>query len=344
MPNFTPNPSVGPMANPGMGEVPLDWALKPASISREQPFRLLFVSSTKRNATSAAIADYNQHVIDAAGARTFSAIRAFKDGFRAIASTEAVDARDNAGLTGTGVPIYWLNSNTRVADNNADLLDGTWDSESATSETGSVTSSFHKSSIWTGSNDDGTEKTLDGHSLALGGAGRDGGGSVITGGLSTSQATPLSNTRVNARTVDKPLYGLSQLLMVPPLKFASAAFVSTPRNRRFYRLGETIAVEWTFTEPVAVRGVPTLALTMQGTADTPGAGGPVDALRLGLRDRHPALRIHGAAGRLHEPRHRSAWDPGGGRGQPLHPRRRNDPGGVGQCRGRSRSLGRHGLP
>ena len=270
-PNFTPNPSVGPMANPGMGEVPLDWALKPASISREQPFRLLFVSSTKRNATSAAIADYNQHVIDAAGAG-HSAIRAFKDGFRAIASTEAVDARDNAGLTGTGVPIYWLNSNTRVADNNADLLDGTWDSESATSETGSVTSSFHKSSIWTGSNDDGTEKTLDGHSLALGGAGRDGGGSVITGGLSTSQATPLSNTRVNARTVDKPLYGLSQLLMVPPPKFASAAFVSTPRNRRFYRLGETIAVEWTFTEPVTVGGAPTLVLTMQGTNATPGAG------------------------------------------------------------------------
>ena len=67
MPGFTSNPSVGPMSNPGMGYVPLDWALKPASISREQPFRLLFVSSTKRNATSAAIADYNNHVINAAG-------------------------------------------------------------------------------------------------------------------------------------------------------------------------------------------------------------------------------------------------------------------------------------
>ena len=77
----------------------------------------------------------------------------------------------------------------------------------------------------------------------------------------------------HARTVDKrSLYGLSQLLMVPPPKFASAAFVSMPRNARFYRLGETIAVEWTFTEPVTVRGVPTLALTMRGPADTLGAG------------------------------------------------------------------------
>ena len=64
---FTPNPGVGPMANPGMGEVPLDWALKPASISRGQPFRLLFVSFSRRDAASNAVADYNRHVIDAAG-------------------------------------------------------------------------------------------------------------------------------------------------------------------------------------------------------------------------------------------------------------------------------------
>ena len=55
-----------------------------------------------------------------------------KNGFRVIASTSTVDARDNAGLTGTGVPIYWLGSGNKVADNYADLLDGSWDSENPT--------------------------------------------------------------------------------------------------------------------------------------------------------------------------------------------------------------------
>ena len=118
MPNFTPNPGVGPMANPGAGEVALNWALTPPGLVRPGSFRLLFVTSS-RNATSAAIADYNNHAINDAGAG-HSAIRGFKNGFRVIASTETVDARDNAGLTGTGVKIYWMGSNNRVADDYAD--------------------------------------------------------------------------------------------------------------------------------------------------------------------------------------------------------------------------------
>ena len=51
---------------------------------------------------SSAIDDYNQHAINDAGAG-HSAIRAYKDGFRVIASTATVNARDNAALTGTGV-------------------------------------------------------------------------------------------------------------------------------------------------------------------------------------------------------------------------------------------------
>ena len=150
--------------------------------------------------------------------------------------------------------------------------------------------------------------------------------------------------RVNARTTDKPLYGLSQLLMVPPLKFASAAFVLTPRNRRFYRLGETIAVEWTFTEPVTVRGVPTLALTMQRTNATPGAG--VRPMRYISGSGTATLRFEYTVQQGDFTSHDTdpLGIPGGGWRQPVHPRRRGDPGGDGQCRGRSRSLGRHGLP
>ena len=113
------------------------------------------VRDVERDATSAAIADYNNHAINDAGAG-HSAIRGFKNGFRVIASTETVDAKDNAGLTGTGVKIYWMGSNNKVADDYADLLDGSWDSESRPTRTGTPRRS---ELVWTGSNDDGTEGT-----------------------------------------------------------------------------------------------------------------------------------------------------------------------------------------
>ena len=141
--------------------------MRPPQVGRGKSFRLLFATST-RDATSAAIADYNNHAINDAGAG-HSAIRGFKNGFRVIASTETVDAKANAGLTGTGVPIYWMGSNNKVADNYADLLDASWDNESPTGKNGSASSNQF---FWTGSNDDGTKatKTVSGttYSTALG--------------------------------------------------------------------------------------------------------------------------------------------------------------------------------
>ena len=52
----------------------------------------------------------------------------YSDLFKAVGCTDAVDARDNTGTTGTGVSIYWLNGN-KVADNYADFYDETWDDE-----------------------------------------------------------------------------------------------------------------------------------------------------------------------------------------------------------------------
>ena len=155
-------PSTGttPMTPAGAVAVPPGWGLVPPGLTRS--FRLLFVSSDRSDPSSSDINDYNNHVISAAGAG-HSAIRAYKDGFRAIASTAAVDARDNAGLTGTGVPIYWLDG-ARVADNHADLLDGSWASESWTTEAGGTASSAAKY-VWTGSTDAGVEQfSVSGHS------------------------------------------------------------------------------------------------------------------------------------------------------------------------------------
>ena len=262
MPNFTPNPGVGPMANPGAGEVALNWALTPPGLVRPGSFRLLFATSA-RDATSAAIADYNNHAINDAGAG-HSAIRVFKNGFRVIASTEAVDARDNAGLTGTGVKIYWMGSNDRVADDYADLLDGSWDTESATDKNGNASSVRF---FWTGSGDDGTEGTLGANSVALGTD--EGTIKAAFGALnaSTSGDNPLRAGISNLSTLS-PLYALSQVLKLPPQATrqdnpdGGLEPTSRPREGDTYRLGETFIFPFVFTEPVVVRGVPTMPLKL----------------------------------------------------------------------------------
>ena len=127
----TIDPGLGPISRPGgdpaMGSVPQGWALLPPGLDAGDKFRLLFITSGSRNATSADIADYNSFVQNAAAAG-HAAVRGYSAGFRALASTGAVDARDNTATTGTGVPIYWLNGN-KIADNYADLYDGAWDDE-----------------------------------------------------------------------------------------------------------------------------------------------------------------------------------------------------------------------
>ena len=108
--------------DPGMGIVPSDWALLPAGLRAGDMFRLLFITNSGVHATSADIAHYNTFVQNAVAAG-HAAVRGYSAGFRALASTAAVDARDNTATTGTGVPIYWLNGN-KIADNYADLYDG----------------------------------------------------------------------------------------------------------------------------------------------------------------------------------------------------------------------------
>ena len=211
---FVPNPNVGPEANPSMGIVSPSWSLKPAGVARSERFRLLTVTSTSRDATSAAIADYNTHVKNAAAAG-HADVRAYSSGFRAVASTEAVDARDNAALTGTGEKIFWLDG-AQVADNYADFLDGSWDNRSAKNELGANTRS--PTFVWTGSSNDGTEKFLGAASLALGAAGSN--GDLEIGDVNSSLGgAPLSGGTAT-RTASRPLYGISQVLRVAECRAA----------------------------------------------------------------------------------------------------------------------------
>jgi len=93
----------------------------------EQEFRMVFVTSTTRDATSSNIADYNAFVTAAANSDPILSRLTGPDGqpvtWTAIASTSSVDAIVNTGTDGTmgDVPIYNLRWQV-VADNNADLL------------------------------------------------------------------------------------------------------------------------------------------------------------------------------------------------------------------------------
>ena len=112
-------------------EVPSNWSLAPSGLAAGEPFRLLFVSSGTRDATSTDIGDYNTFVQNAAAAG-HTDIQAYSAGFRAVASTADVDASVNTKTLYTdddkGPPIYWLGG-AKLADDYEDLYDGKWDEE-----------------------------------------------------------------------------------------------------------------------------------------------------------------------------------------------------------------------
>ena len=83
--------------------VPIDWALKPSGLEAGDRFRLLFLSSTERDASSTGISVYNGFVQDLAAAG-HTDIQAYGSQFRAVGCTSAVDAVDNTGDDGNGGP------------------------------------------------------------------------------------------------------------------------------------------------------------------------------------------------------------------------------------------------
>ncbi len=190
-----------PTANDdGSYSVPYDWALKPSGFSGGERFRLLFITSTQRDATATSIATYNSFVQGRASAG-HSAIQTYSAEFKVVGSTSTVDARDNTGTTGRGVPIYWLNG-AKVADNYPDFYDGNWDGSHYTQEDGLGREILFNTTAWTGSNSDGTK-----HSFPLGHAQY-----VMVGNVSLK---PL-NQAAEVSTANDNFYGLSPVFVVTP--------------------------------------------------------------------------------------------------------------------------------
>ncbi len=124
--------------------VPL--VLQPLELNPGDKYRLVFVTSTSRNAISTDIADYNDFVQAAADASSLSALG---QTWKAIGSTASVDARDNTNTNpfadGTGEPLYVVDG-TKIAVDYQDLWDGSILSPLSTTELGSAAPRF----VWTG--------------------------------------------------------------------------------------------------------------------------------------------------------------------------------------------------
>ena len=131
--------------------VPSNWSLIPDGFGPGEQFRLLFVTSEDRDATSSSIADYDAFVREQA-AQGHASIRSHSSKFRVVGSTEGFGARGHTGTTDAGVPIYYLNGE-KIADNYNDFYDGSWDSVEPRDENGDVLTSVV---VWTGTQSDGT--------------------------------------------------------------------------------------------------------------------------------------------------------------------------------------------
>ena len=242
-------------------EVPADWSLKPASLTSGDKFRLIFLSSTKRDASSTNIADYNTFVQTRAAAG-HADIQAYSTGFRVVGCTAGVDARDNTATIGAGEGIYWLNG-AKVADNYADFYDGDWSNGNADkNQLGSNGPDTSQSANYplTGCDHDGTEDLDGGTSYALGESNvrvaRPGSSATNTGPLSSNNATGISSTR--------PMYGLSQVFEVAAASGTPGVTVSPTT----LTVMEQDATGDTYTVVLDTQPTATVTVTVAGHANT----------------------------------------------------------------------------
>jgi hypothetical protein len=129
----------------------------PTGLNPGDQYRLAFMSAGTDRATSSNISTYDvQLQLNADGYAALAGIT-----WQVIGSTTAVSARDHTGTAsanGPGVPIYLLND-TRLADNYADLWDGSILRPLNVTEDGTILPFAFESNVWTGTAADGSQFT-----------------------------------------------------------------------------------------------------------------------------------------------------------------------------------------
>jgi hypothetical protein len=179
----------------------------PPGLNPGDMYHLAFVSRDGRDALSADILDYNSFVTAQAALNPALTGTGMGVDWFAIASTQAVDARDNA-VIGANVPIYLLDG-TKIASGYADVWgDQSLDAPLNVTQFGVQTL---ETMSWTGSESSGQEYVIvPSGSVALG-------NSIGAAGLGNPQVSNFtwnwSGTDFKERS--HPLYALSEALTAP---------------------------------------------------------------------------------------------------------------------------------
>ena len=228
----------------GPYEVPHDWALKPSGLSAGTNFRLLFLTSTTRNASATDIATYNTFVQTRAKAGHSAITDSCGNRFTVVGSTSTVDARDNTSTTGAGQAIYWLNG-AKVADNYADFYDRTWDSYASKNEHGNANTSHL--TVFTGSDRDGTKVS-----------GRHLGATNVRVGVRNPAVHqgPISHGGDRTSSNGRPFYALSPIFTVgaqPPTVSISAPTDANEGNSGVTNKLFAVTLSSAHTAPISVR-------------------------------------------------------------------------------------------
>ena len=240
--------------------VSANWSLVPSDLSVGDRFRLLFITSTQRNAESTDIDDYNAHVQNAATLADDSIIRSYSDGFRVLGCTTSVNARTNTETTSgdTDAFVYWLDGE-KVADTYADLYDGSWDSfNRKTEDADDVVPAV---AVYTGCLNNGN--TDAGEQLGASHA------------RFSSDNAPFKSGFSLGTFANKSFYALSQVFLITDVPdITDVSVTSTPTAAAdTYGGGGVIEITVRFDEPVTVTGDPHFEFSLGNS----GAATPRDA-------------------------------------------------------------------
>jgi hypothetical protein len=124
----------------------------PTDLATGSQYQLAFITAGRRTALITDIADYNAFVNQEAQASSSQVVR--NAAWSAIASTDAIDAINNA-RTYPDIPIYDTQGH-RIADNGADLWDGTLATPIYYDQSGNLLDAL----AWTGTNRNGLRANL----------------------------------------------------------------------------------------------------------------------------------------------------------------------------------------
>ena len=237
-----PAPGIAPRSTHPTTPVAYAWSLRPSDLGEDDEFRLIFISSQGRTATSSSISTYNSWIQSQAGSG-HADIRTHRNGFRAVVCTEDDDARENTAMNHTTiVPVYWLGG-AKVADGYNDFYDGSWDNDSNSKDRtedgiNGLDLTLPGTEPWTGCHDDGTEAFSSGNvSQALG---KDP-ATLGRPGLSGAGNNPLSSDTVANRNTDHTMYGISAVF-----KIGAPRLAGRPTGLRATAISRSeIKLEWT---------------------------------------------------------------------------------------------------